>query len=239
MKKHLLGIFLLAIIMIALPLHLRFAQDNPTLAGIEPYYHARMAEKILQGIPATDDAIAGGRPYTLEPYHLVLSGGYTILGPLAFNLLPALFALASFAFFWLLLRKLKIPEDTQAWILLAYALSPPLIAAGAIGTPYSFGLALELLGAWLLLSRNWWLGAIAFFTAALSGLTYTLSAIVFLIFLYLIQNKAKRIIITTAPLIALAIAGHYPPKIETIQGLQYFSDLGGLYGFSIFAARSQ
>ena len=236
MKKHLLGIFLLAIIMIALPLHLRFAQDNPTLPGIEPYYHARMAEKILQGIPATDDAIAGGRPYTLEPYHLILSGGYTILGPLAFNLLPTLFALASFVFFWLLLRKLKIPEDTQAWILLAYALSPPLIAAGAIGTPYSFGLALELLGAWLLLSRNWWLGAIAFFTASLSGLTYTLSAIVFLIFLYLIQNKAKRIIITIVPLIALAIAGHYPPKIETIQGLQYFSDLGGVYGFSIFAA---
>jgi len=146
MKKHLLSILFLAIIMIALPYHLRFAQSNTTLAGTEPYYHARMALTLQEGIPTTDAMIVGGREYILHPYHIVLAAVYKILGPLTFNLLPAIFALASFVFLWLLLRSLKISEQTQPWILLAYALSPPLIAAGFIGTPHAFALALLVSG---------------------------------------------------------------------------------------------
>ncbi len=236
MKKHLAGTFILAIIMIALPLHLRFAHNNPTLAGEEPYYHARMAVEILNGIPKIDNAIVNGRPYELQPYHLILAQAYKLMGSLAFNLLPPIFALASFIFYWLLLKKLKVPAKTQPWILLAYALSPPLIATGILGTPHAFVLALLTSGAWLLLGRWWIIGTINFIIASLSGFTYNFTAITFLLILLLIQKQRKQIAITTILSLLIFVINKHPPAIEPTQGiLQYISDLGGTYGFSIFA----
>jgi hypothetical protein len=237
MKQHLFAIFVLALFMIALPLHLRFAHHNPTLAGTEPYYHSRMAVELLKGIPTTDTAIANGRPYILNPYHLVLAGVYVILGPLAFNLLPSIFALLSFVFFWLLLRKLGISENTQPWILLAYALSPPLLAVGTIGTPYAFILALLMGGTWLLLSRWWILGSILYVTACLSGFIYNVTAICLLLVLLLIyQKNTQRFIVTALLSIGAIVLGHTPPLVALPHGLsQDISDFGGVYGFSIFA----
>jgi hypothetical protein len=237
MKQHLFAIFVLAIFMIALPLHLRFAHNNPTLAGTEPYYHSRMAVEILKGIPATDTAIANGRPYILHPYHIVLAGAYALIGPLAFNLLPGIFALLSFVFFWLLLRKLGISENTQPWILLAYALSPPLLATGTIGTPHAFILALLMGGTWLLLGRLWMLGSIFYVIACLSGLIYNVTAICFLLVLLLIYQKdTQRFIVTALLSIGAIVLGHTPPLVALPRELsQYISDFGGVYGFSIFA----
>ncbi len=235
MKKHLIGILILAIVMVALPLHLRFAHSNPTIAGIEPYYHARMAMELLKGIPRTDTMIVNGRPYTIQPYHIVLALGYKLIGPLAFTLLPAIFALASFIFFWLLLRNWRIPEHTQPWILLAYALSPPLIAAGAIGTPHSFVLMLILSGAWLL--QKWWLLGIAnFVLASLSGLAYNITAILFLIVLMLIHKSNMRAAIAIILSAIIFIIGYQPANVILPRGLaHYISDIGGTYGLSIFA----
>ncbi len=237
MKKHLWAILILAIFMIALPLHLRFAHHNPTLAGAEPYYHSRMAIQLLDGIPKTDTAISNGRPYILHPYHVVLAGAYVLIGPLAFNLLPGIFALFSFVFFWLLLRRLGISEKTQPWILLAYALSPPLLAAGTIGTPHAFVLALLMAGTWLLLSRAWIIGSIFYVIACLSGLIYNITALVFLVVLLLtFQKDTKRFIITAFLTVGALVLGHNPPLVGLPRGLpQYISDLGGVYGFSIFA----
>ncbi len=237
MRKHLFGIFLLALVMVALPLHLRFAHNNPTLAGKEPYYHARMAVELLEGIPKTDDKIVNGRPYILQPYHLVLAAGYRLIGPLAFNLLPVLFALLSYLFFWLLLRKFNVPEGTQLWILLAYALSPPLMTVSTIGTPHAFILFLLMSGAWLL--NNWWILAILNFSiVSLSGLAYNVTAILFLLILLLTQKKnVKQISAAIVLSAATFIIGRYPSTTSLPQGIsQYFSDLGGIYGLSIFAA---
>ena len=237
MRQQLIGIMVLAIFMIALPMHLRFAHHNPTLAGIEPYYHSRMAMELTDGIPASDDAIVNGRPYKLNPYHAVLAIGYRLMGPLAFNLLPGLFAFASYLFFWLLLRRLGIPENTQPWILLAYALSPPLMATGAIGTPHAFILALLMAGTWLLLSKWWALGTIAYLIVSFSGFIYNITAIVFLLVLLLTFHKnARPFVITAFASLFAIIAGYYPSILQIPRGIsQYISDLGGTYGFSIFA----
>jgi len=236
MKKHLLGILILAVIMIALPLRLRFAHNNPTMAGSEPYYHARMAMEILSGIPQIDKSITNGREYVLQPYHLILALAYKTLGTRAFNLMPIVFAMSSFIFYFLLLRKLKVPESNQPWILLAYALSPPLIAVGAISTPHSFVLALLISGTWLMLGRWWWLGIINFIIASLAGLVYNLAAIAFLLILMLIRKRTKPIILATIISLTIFIGGHHPASIELPRGvMQYISDIGGTYGFSIFA----
>ncbi len=238
MKTHLFSIFVLALVMIALPLHLRFAHQNPTLAGAEPYYHARMAVQLSEGkMPTTDTAIASGRPYILNPYHIILAIGYKITGPLAFNLFPPIFALASFIFVWLLLRRLAIPESTQLWILLSYALSPPLLATGILGTPYSFILALITGGAWLLLNHLWILGMIFIIIASLSGPIYAITAIVFLLILILaIKKETKHLTITAFITFILLLINYSPSYIPHHRGLsEYISDLGGTYGFSIFA----
>jgi hypothetical protein len=237
MKTHLIAILILAAFMIALPLHLRFAHHNPTLAGSEPYYHSRMAIQLLDGIPKTDMAIANGRPYILHPYHIVLAAAYALVGPLAFNLLPGIFALLSFVFFWLLLRKLGVPEKTQPWILLAYALSPPLLAAGTIGTPHAFVLALLMAGTWMLLSRTWVIGSLLYVVACFSGLIYNITALVFLIVLLLTYQKdTQRFVVTAFLTVGALVIGHNPPLIGLPRVLsQYISDLGGVYGFSIFA----
>lgn len=237
MKQHLFAIFILAIFMIALPMHLRFAHNNPTLAGTEPYYHSRMAIQLLDGIPQTDTAIANGRPYILHPYHIVLAGAYALIGPLAFNLMPGIFALLSFVFFWLMLRKLNISEKTQPWILLAYALSPPLLAAGTIGTPHAFVLALLMAGTWLLLGRAWMLGSALYVIACFSGLIYNITALVFLIVLLLTYQKdTQRFVLTAFLAVGALVIGHNPPLVGLPRVLsQYISDLGGVYGFSIFA----
>lgn len=237
MKRHLLAIFVLVIFMTVLPTHLRFAHHNPTLAGIEPYYHSRMAMELLNGIPKEDTGIANGRPYILHPYHVVLALGYKLIGPLAFNLLPIIFAITGFVFFWLLLKKLGIPKNTRPWILLAYALSPPMIATATIGTPHAFVLALLMAGTWLLLTRWWILGSILYIIASLSGLIYNITAIVFLIVLLLAFPKKTHSCIATAIVCIIAIViGHYPPATEMPRGIaQYLSDFGGVYGFSIFA----
>ncbi len=237
MNRHLFAIFILAVFMIALPLHLRFAHHNQTLAGTEPYYHSRMAMQLLDGIPKMDTAIANGRPYILHPYHIALAGAYAIIGPLAFNLLPGIFAILSFVFFWLLLRKLNISKNTQPWMLLAYALSPPLIAVGTIGTPHAFILFLLMAGTWLLLGRAWLIGSIFYVIACLSGFIYNITALGFLIVLLLTAQKdTNRFVITAFLSIGALVLGHNPPLVGLQQGLpQYISDLGGVYGFSIFA----
>ncbi len=238
MKIHIFSIFVLALVMIMLPLHLRFSHHNPTLAGTEPYYHARMAIQLSEGkIPTTDTAIISGRPYTLNPYHVILAGAYKLLGPLAFNLLPPIFALLSFIFVWLLTKRLAIPEHVQPWILLAYALSPPLLATSIIGNPYSFVLALLTGGALLLLNHWWILGMIATIIAALSGPVYAIAAIAFLLILILtVKKETKNISITAFICFILLILNYSPAYVPHDRGiLQYISDLGGTYGFSIFA----
>ncbi len=236
MKRQLIAILILAIFMAVLPLHLRFAHGNQTLAGIEPYYHARMAMQISEG-NFEDNAIVNRRTYELNPYHILLALAYKLIGPLAFNLVPILLAIASFVLLWMLLVKLNISKNTQPWILLAYALSPPIIAAASIGTPHAFVLTLLMAGTYLLLTRAWILGTIAYLIASMSGLIYNITAIVFLLVLLLaFQKNTKQFAITAIISVITIVIGKYPPQIEMQRGImQYISDFGGMYGFSIFA----
>jgi hypothetical protein len=238
MKSHFYGIFILALVMIILPLHLRFAHNNPTLAGTEPYYHARMAIQISEGkTTETDTAITGGRLYKTNPYHIFLAVSYKLLGPLAFNLIPPLLSLTSFIFVWLLLRRLEVPQTIQPWVLLAYALSPPLMATSALGTPHPFVLALLTSGSWLLLNHWWVAGLIAIIIASISGPVYAIAAIVFLLILILTLKKGTRnLTITALVSLIILVLGYAPSYIQHSRAVsEYISDLGGTYGFSIFA----
>lgn len=235
MNKHVLGILFLAIIILSLPFHLRFSQDNPYPAGTAPYYHARMAATISEhGIPAQDTAIVNSRPYTLNPYHVLLALFLSLLGPIAHHLVPALLALTSVIFFWLFLNT-HTPPSNRPWILLAYVLSPPLIASGFLATPSSLTIALTLAGAWLIYTRWWLLGTIAFALASMTGFFNNLAVLGVLFYLFLTKRTAHVTATAALLLSILALAPHPPQPLPLDSGLSAISDFGGTYGVSIFA----
>lgn len=233
MKKHYVALFILGFIMLALPLHLRFAHNNPTLPGTEGYYHAR----ITHSLPTiqTDQAIINERPLIPNPYHYVLYPFYLLLGPLVFTLLPLLFALLSIYFLKKTLDTFTIKTETKLWILFAYAISPPLIATAFFNTPHAFVLALITFGTWALQTRTWPLATIALTTATFSGTPYAIATIGTLLFFFF--NKKTLPVITTLIITSMTFLLSKHPSIITITPSisQYISDFGGVYGYSIFA----
>ena len=221
-------VFILALLMVFLPWYVR---PNLSLGGSEPYYHARIAMSGLE----RDDAIVNGRAYTSQPYHILLSMTYSLVGTRAFVLLPVLFAILSVFLFWRLLAVYQFSGVQQFWMLLAYVLSPPLITTGFFATPQAFVLMLFLLGLLLMESKWWMIGALFFITAAISGLPFLLAALAILLFFAFIK-KDERLNILFALILVIFLAGLYPPLIEMQTGLaQYVSDFGGIFGLSIFA----
>lgn len=236
MKQHILFIIMLSLVMILLPLHLRLTNGNTTLAGIEPYYHARSAIELTKGIPTEDTSIVNNRAYVPNPYHFVLALGYLAIGKTAFYALPLLFAFLTVILLYLILKKLRLPETVAPWTLIAYALSPPLIAIGTIGTPDSFVLTLLLAGTLFLLNTRWYLGTLCLIIVSLTGLVYNFAALVMLLFLICVTDKTKPLLTTGTISLAILALGLHPPRIpQTNAIIQYLSDIGGTYGFSIFA----
>ena len=156
MKRQIALLAALALILVILPHHLRFAEDNNTIAGIEPYYHANVISESAE-----------------QPYHYVLGAAYQLMGARAFTVVPIVFAFLSFILLWVFLRSIDIPEKMQVWILLVYALSPMLVTLSLFGTPSGFVLCLILGGLTLLSHKKFWIAGIIAF--ALVGLSWSVA----------------------------------------------------------------
>jgi len=220
---HSVGIFLLALVLLALPLHLRFSDGNTTLPGTTPYYHADMSFELL----SSDLALT-------SPYHYVLGFFYLAFGTLTFTITPLLFSLTSVLLFGILLFRLGAPRSAILWILLAYILSPPLSTASFFATPHSFALLLILAGALASLSRFWIIGIALFTFASLTGLAFTLATLFAAFFLFL-YTRNRAFLAALATTLAIFLAVTLPPTIPIDSGLAaLLSDFGGLFGISIF-----
>jgi len=222
MKREFILLIVLALIFVALPHYLRLAHGNPTLAGIQPYYHAHLAME--------------GR--FEQPYDFILAGTYKILGEWAFRIVPALFAFLSSILLWLFLRTANVAENVQVWTLLSYVLSPMLIALSLLGTPHGFIICCILAGTILLFRESkWWLAGVAFFVlAGLSGTLAIVSSLTFLLIVFLWKGTYQKQFLTSMAVTIVFFAFRSPPSIEFPSSLlQFVSDLGGVYGLSIFA----
>lgn len=229
--KNTTALLFLAIILVALPLHLRYSHNNPTMPGTETYYHARMAIEILNGIPEIDEQIVNGRNYAPTPYHFVLAGTYSLIGPAAFTVIPALFALLSYLLLWNYLSK-KVNQQIQPWILLCYALSPPFITTAFLNTPLSFNITLLLAGA-ILLQKSQLYALPLMLLAGISSLSATITAITITTYESIRTKKIQTL--TLVLLFTILAINKYPPAITTERTITtYISDLGGQYGISIF-----
>jgi len=233
MKKYAL-IILLALIMLALPYHLRYFGGNQTFAGDEPYYHSKIAQTVAeQGIPQINLI---STPYSVQPYHLVLAGIFKLTGNFAFAITPILFSLLSILLFYCLLKQLKLDEQTQLWTLLIFALSPAFISIGFYNTPLAFDLFLVLLGIIILNSKKPAYSAIPFLVASVDSLSAALASI-FCVAHYVINDKTKNFKIALIGLIPIfcAVLVKYNLPLQFFKNTtDYFSDLGGAYGLGTF-----
>jgi hypothetical protein len=201
---------------------LRLAHGNSTLAGIQPYYHARLAVE--------------GR--FEQPYDFILAGAYKLFGEWAFRIVPAFFAILSFILLWLFLRTMNVSENVQVWILLAYVLSPMLVSLSLLGTPQGFVVCAILAGTILLSreSRRWLSGLVFFVLVGLSGTLAIAAAISFLLVVFLWRGVYQKQFLIAMGVSILLFAVKSPPSVELPRSLlQFVSDLGGVYGLSIFA----
>ncbi|MBI4146099.1 hypothetical protein HY489_02060 [Candidatus Woesearchaeota archaeon] len=235
--KRLLLVLVIAVALLVLPWTARLASGASTLPGFESYYHVRMAKMLAFGLPSADEAVVPSRSFVPSPFHVLLAGVFILGGERSLVFVPLLFAVLCVLLFWLLIRRLGLSVEQQFWALLAFVLSPPLIAAAFFITPHAFVLFL-LLSGWLLLEGRWWWLALAFFViAGLSGLVFLIAAAGVLLFSLLVRrSSADRANIVLVLLLVLFLTGWYVPAVKSDTGVSEFvSDFGGVYGLSVFA----
>jgi|GEM_PF-6624486 len=232
MKKYAL-LILLAIIMLALPWHLRLAQENTFMAGDETYYHANVA-KDLADFGFSGLHFSNFLDYSIQPYQIVLAISYKLIGSISFKIIPLIFALLSFILFIVLIQKFSFPKNTKLWMLSIFALSPAFISLGFYNLPFAFELSLILLSLIILQTKYPFFAAPFLIIAGINSIPAAIASIFSLAFFAILEKQKRKtsIILSFIPLMSLILL---PYKfLQTFNLLSYFSDLGGIFGFGAF-----
>ncbi|MBI2546261.1 hypothetical protein HYV81_03715 [Candidatus Woesearchaeota archaeon] len=239
------------LILLLVPL-MRMLYFNALLVGDESYYHARIAQSIIKsGIPERDEAILGGRPYVIEPYHVVLSWiGYIIGIEFASQLLPFLSGVIALLLFFLILQQLSIQYEQQFYILLALILSPPFLGIFTYSNPAALSILFSLAAICLFIKEDMLYFTLSFFFLIASSLFSLIAPLVTLLVLLSYALYRKKLLrhyfllaVVTMTFIAVYAAVIYwnyglPQNTELLREdfiQRMLSDLGGKFGFSIFS----
>jgi len=236
-KKIYLTILLL-IILIS-PYFIRYFAHNPTIIGESSYFHLNQAEHINQ------------QNFYQNPYHLFLSLN-SLNNYLIYQAIPILLAILSLFLLINILKEFKLNPKNQFFFLIFLILSPTFIYTFTIINHHSFFIFLILLGFSLLLQKKRFLkhlsfpvfALIPFFDVFSSILTLLLlltyfylkkgnklkPLITLVIILTLINIILKKILIKTS-LKQLLLLSQYDSQNIFID---FFSDLGSLFGLSLF-----
>lgn len=222
-------LFVVAVFLLLLPFALRLP-NNPTLAGQEGYFHARIS-LVSDGFNFMDPSVAGGSTEVVGAFHFLQRLSVELFGESALFFLSLIFAIASVLLFSILLDEFKFSKSIKSWSLLAYILSPLLLSVGFLNTPRSLIICL-IFSAVLLTRRDRLVGAGIFFTlAALSGGVFsTVLTIFFLCALRprLLKFGLAQVIVS----LSLYFFG-FTSRVVHSSGL--ISDFGAVYGLSVFS----
>jgi hypothetical protein len=232
---------LLLIIILLFPNLIRIANHNPTIIGPPSYYHLKLAEQTsLQ-----------------NPYHLLLSLNF-IQNTYLYQAIPLILALLSIILLIYILNQTKLNPKHQFLFLFFLIVSPAFIYTFTILNHHSFFLFLILLGITLLLQKNK-LKYLAFPTLAIIPFFDLFSSLLTLLILeayFYFQNHSQKkswwsfqylkkdnlaktlfflIIFLTILNIFLKKSFLLGPYTHHKILLNLFSDLGGLFGLSLFS----
>jgi hypothetical protein len=183
-------IIAVAALLLLVPNVIRFSYFDNYMLGDTPYYHARMAETILENGPIEEDPVKR-EPYRFEAYHYLLAGVGFFTGVLtATNLLPYVVGILSVIFFVLLSDRIFGRSHYLMGAL--WIISPTFIYTFTVSNPFAVVLLLNLAGAYFLVLRRYAIGIVLLSLAPFFGLLNLMItlAIVLLAFYWQKDRKA-------------------------------------------------
>lgn len=242
-------IFLIALIILILPLLIRLLNYNNTLMGSQAYYHERMAESLNQDPNFSQDYLSyGGSQYIPNQYHYFLSFFSSFISVhLVIQILPILLGIFSLFLFYKILRIFKLRKTYTNLSCFIFIISPIFIYLFSYPHHHHIPFTLSLLTIYFILqpTKKWIFAIISIILLSLFSLTHTLILLTILIFLSLYKKLTKKKITISISSIILSILIYYVPfflnygfssKISFI-GTNLFnsfiSDFGALIAFSI------
>lgn len=247
----LFSIFIGTIILLLIPF-VRFFYFSSLLVGEESYYHARMAKYFIEkGIPENDDFVLGGRPYILEPYHLILSRlGYFLGIELSSQLIPLISGIISLVLFYLLLVLLKINNERIFYIMVMLILSPPFLGVFSNSNPGVLAILFTIVGVYFFIKEDTFYFIISIFfliiSAFFSFIAPVIALAVLLSYSFYKRNMLKPYVLLACILIFFILV--YSSVLYWKYGLpnnfnflqqnffqRFLSDMGASLGFSVFS----
>lgn len=234
-EKKITGwILLLALAVLLIPFVLRFISGNTTLMGGYSYHHWQLSQNI--------NLLFQSKFFT--PYDLILFILNSIIESSVWSIiLPILLGMGSVLLFSNFLRKFNLTEKQKFFILFFLVLSPAFIYFFTFSNHYGLAAFLLLLIINVLEFKNNWryLALPLILFIPFFDILTTLIALKIL-FIYWLLKKDKTITYLIAELFLLTIIVQifYPQPLiyEPLQQIsflaEFFSDLGGLKGFSFF-----
>ena len=245
------ALFLLSLLVLLAPQVSRAVKHNPVLMGEESYYHARISRQIIEeGIPTEDNLVHGGRYYMINPYHLILASVSLLLGGiLASKIIPLVCGLFSVLLFYFILKEVGFSKLNRITISIVFVLSPVFIYIFSVSTPFCIIALLDLLGFYLFMQKEkkfFIFSLVVFSIASLFSLFNLIIILIIALSYTLAFKKKKNKLYTLIFLLAAIFFFYYVPRyfrigflspLEINTGLiqQFVTDLGGIFGFSIFA----
>lgn len=242
LKYRKVYLIILLLIVLLIPYSVRYLGGNPTIIGASSYFHLNAAEH---------------NPYQ-NPYHLLLSLNF-INNQFIYQLAPIILAILSLFLLINIAGEFKINPINQFFFLLFLVISPAFIYTFTVLTHHSFFIFLNLLGFTLLLKKKKLLNYLSFPIFAIIPFFDVFSSILTLLFLavYFYVKKDKqgnsvnnqinnqvnsRVKILTIIITILTFLNIFLKKLFLLGPYNsqnvfadLFSDLGGLFGLSIFA----
>ncbi|MBD3361491.1 hypothetical protein GF358_01735 [Candidatus Woesearchaeota archaeon] len=241
-KQSVIILFFIVLFILPLPYFFRFANDNNVFMGSESHYHARMASEIIQTGWVAEDPLYG-RKYKPNPYHFLLAGiGLLIPVEFASIVLPVVLGLLSVLFLYLFFSSINFKYLRSFFVLFVFIFSPMFISVFSLSTPRALAVFLLILGMFLFVKKSkiWLFSLLIFAVLALIGIL-DLFIVLIILFMYCLHNKKNfgRFYVCFFVLFLILIGFHLP--FYFIQGISFYSsdkilsDLGGIYGFSVFS----
>ncbi len=231
---------------------IRFFYFNSLLVGEESYYHARITRQIIErGIPEKDELILGGRPYIINPYHILLSRiGYFLGVEFSSQLIPFLSGVISLIILYFILVAIKIDDARNFYILLILILSPPFLGVFNYSNPGALAILFTMTGIYFFIKEDifYFTMAVFFLTAAtlFSFITPFITLAVLLSY-SIYKKKMLKLYLLLASILIFFILIYssilyweygLPNNFSLLQQnffQRFLSDLGANLGFSIFS----
>ena len=242
--KTMVYIAAFAAVVLLLPQLFRIYSGNPTVMGGEPYYHARLADMILEGNYKTNDwLIYGGRQLDLTPYHFVLAGASYITGTdFALRSVPVLIGILSALVFYLILRRFRA-DRLMSIVSVVILSSSPVFIYTFNSTQDSLALLFTLIGAYFFFGndrKSIFLSIVFFMMASLFSLFNVLLIVIPLLIYSFARKRKQKVSMAIFFLLAFVYLVKPTPvfyKLTPISGdvlTEVISDIGGMFGIGIF-----